>query len=223
MKAVYYRFIHSPTVGIFFLLYGAVSCLSLVSGFETSGELFVQLLGDLGPPALGLSIFAAVYIGPEFGRRTFQSRIAHGEGRTTLLGAHFLLLLLVFFALVYLNAGLPAMLWAIQRGGIGETYSAPFLLRLCFPATLLTAARGVGVFVFPFLFRDSVKTLLISVVYSLLVSVLTQSNRHTFPYSFYGAEPFSLLTSFAVAMLSLGVILLAFVFLALYFRRTALR
>lgn len=223
MKALWYRFFHSPTVEVFFLLYGAVSCLSLVSGFESPGELFVQLLGDLGPPALGLSVFAAVYIGPEFNRRTFQSKIAHGERRITLLGVHYLLLLLVFLVLVYLNAGLPAILWAIQQGGMGETYPAEYLLRLCLSATLLTAARGVGLFVFPFLFRDSVKTLLVSVVYSLLVSMMTQSNRHTFPYCFYGEEPFSLMANFLIALLSLGVITLVFALLAQYFRRAVLQ
>lgn len=116
MKAVCCRFFHSPTVLVFFLLYGAASCMSLVSGFSSPGELFTQLLGDLGPPALGLSIFSAVYLGPEFRNRTFQSRIAHGEGRAALLFPHFLLLALVLLALVYLNAGLPALFWSIQQG-----------------------------------------------------------------------------------------------------------
>lgn len=223
MKAICYRFFHSPGVGVFFLLYGVVSCLSLISGFSSPGELFVQNLGDMGPPGLGLSVFSAVYMGSAFNRRTFQNQIAHGASRIMLLRNHFLLLTLVFLFLAYLNAGLPALLWAIWRGGMGSAYLMEYLLRLCLPAALLTAARGVGLLIFPFLFRDSVKTLMISLVYTLLVSVLTQSDRHTFPYSFYGPAPFPLWADIAVAILSLGVLALTFGLLALYFRQTALR
>ncbi len=223
MKAICYRFFHSPGVGVFFLLYGAVSCLSLISGFSSPGELFVQNLGDMGPPGLGLSVFSAVYMGSAFSRRTFQSQIAHGASRIKLLRNHFLLLTLVFLFLAYLNAGLPALLWAVWRGGMGSAYPMEYLLRLCLPAALLTAARGVGLLIFPFLFRDSVKSLMISLVYTLLVSVLTQSDRHTFPYSFYGPAPFPLWADIAVAILSLGVLALTFGLLALYFRQTALR
>lgn len=222
MKAVCYRFFHSPTVLVFFLLYGAVSCLSLVSGFSSPGELFTQLLGDLGPPALGLSIFSAVYLGPEFRNRTFQSQIAHGEDRAALLFPHFLLLTLVLLVLVYLNAGLPALLWSIQQGGVGANYPGEFLLRLCLPATLLTLARGVGLLMLPFLLRDSVKTLLFSAVYALLVPVLTQSDRRAFPYCFYGVGPFPLWVDGVVALSSLGVLTLAFGLLVLYFRRLSL-
>ncbi len=98
-----------------------------------------------------------------------------------------------------------------------------YLLRLCVPAALLTTARGVGLLIFPFLFRDSVKTLMISLVYTLLISALTQSDRHTFPYSFYGPAPFPLWADIAVAILSLGILALTFGLLALYFRQTALR
>lgn len=223
MKAICYRFFHSPGVGVFFLLYGVVSCLSLISGFSSPGELFVQNLGDMGPPGLGLSVFSAVYMGAAFSRRTFQSQIAHGASRIMLLRNHFLLLTLVFLFLAYLNAGLPALLWAIWRGGMDGAYPMEYLLRLCLPAALLTTARGVGLLIFPFLFRDSVKTLMISLVYTLLVSVLTQSDRHTFPYSFYGLAPFPLWADVTVAILSLGILALTFGLLALYFRRTALR
>ena len=223
MKAICFRFFHSSTVRVFFLLFAAISCLSLISGFVSPGELFVQTLGDLGPPALGLSIFSAVYLGPEFRRRTFQNQIAHGEHRIVLLGSHFLLLILVFLILVYINAGLPTLLWTIQRGDIGESYQVEYLMRLCVPAVLLTAARGVGLFVFPFLFRDSVKNLLVSVVYSLLVPVLTQSDRETFPYIFYSSKSFPFWTSFVIGFLSIGVLVLAFSFLALYFRRISLK
>ena len=57
MKAICYRFFHSPGVGVFFLLYGVVSCLSLISGFSSPGELFVQNLGDMGPPVWGCPCF----------------------------------------------------------------------------------------------------------------------------------------------------------------------
>lgn len=223
MKAICYRFFHSPGVGVFFLLYGVVSCLSLISGFSSPGELFVQNLGDMGPPGLGLSVFSAVYMGAAFSRRTFQSQIAHGASRIMLLRNHFLLLTLVFLFLAYLNAGLPALLWAIWRGGMGGAYPMEYLLRLCVPAALLTTARGVGLLIFPFLFRDSVKTLMISLVYTLLISALTQSDRHIFPYSFYGPAPFPLWADIAVAILSLGILALTFGLLALYFRQTALR
>ena len=123
MKAICYRFFHSPGVGVFFLLYGMVSCLSLISGFSSPGELFVQNLGDMGPPGLGLSVFSAVYMGAAFSRRTFQSQIAHGASRIMLLRNHFLLLTLVFLFLAYLNAGLPALLCAIWRGGMGGAYA----------------------------------------------------------------------------------------------------
>ena len=223
MKAICYRFFHSPGVGVFFLLYGVVSCLSLISGFSSPGELFVQNLGDMGPPGLGLSVFSAVYMGAAFSRRTFQSQIAHGASRIMLLRNHFLLLTLVFLFLAYLNAGLPALLWAIWRGGMGGAYPMEYLLRLCVPAALLTTAWGVGRLIFPFLFRDSVKTLIISLVYTLLISALTQSDRHIFPYSFYGPAPFPLWADIAVAILSLGILALTFGLLALYFRQAALR
>lgn len=126
MKAVCYRFFNSPTVLLFFLLYGAVNCLSLVSVFSSPGKLFTQLLGDLSPPALGLSIFSAVYLGPEFRNRTFQSRIAHGEERPALLFSHFLRLALVLLVLVYLNAGLPRCFGAYSRGrGGGLSWRIP--------------------------------------------------------------------------------------------------
>jgi hypothetical protein len=104
-------------------------------------------------------------------------------------------------------------------GGVGAGYPGEYLLRLCLPATLLTLARGAGLLVISFLLRDPVKTLLFSAVYALLVPVLTQSDRGSFPYCFYGAGPFPLWLDGVVALSSLGVLALAFSLLVLYFRR----
>lgn len=225
-----YRFVHSRTVHCFFLVFILFALLSLTSGWNTVLDLFASNSMDMIIPAFGLSIFSGLYVGGEFRSRTLQNEISQGKKRLNLLTSRFLLLLLVQFFLVLLYAALPAACLFLQKGEIGAVYGfetftqyPQYILRLLLPGTLFTLARSAGLFVLPFLFRDTVKTILSSLAYTLLVSGLTQRNSLEFPYRYYRPEAFSIGTDLMMTALSLVMLAAAFGAAFLCFHRAALK
>lgn len=225
-----YRFIHSRTVKYFFVIYVVLCMLSLTSMFSSAVDLYTQSIMDMSIPALGLSIFSSIYLGAEFKNRTIQNQISHGQKRSSLLLVNYFILLFVFLLLVYLYAALPTLFFYLQTGSMGtltgfeegSNYTS-YLIRLSFPATLLTLARASGLFIFPFLFKDIVKTMLVSIVYSLIIPLLTQSNRFSYPYKYYWPGEFSLQTDISIVGISI-LILAIFYFIAYsFFKRSPLK
>lgn len=228
--ASFYRFFHSRTVKYFFLIYSMVCLLSLFSAFETPIDMFVQSISDMTMPALGLSVFSAVYVGAQFKSRTMQNQIVNGHKRSALVITSFITLALILVLLIFINAAMPSMLFYLKEGALGSLRGTDnlvtctdYLLRLIFPGTLFTLARASGLFVFPFLFRDTTKTMLVSIAYSFLVGSLTQRNRLTMPYRYYSLEAVSANVDMMVLVFSALMIALSCLMSYLVFRRASLK
>lgn len=230
IRPAIYRFAHSRIVKIFFLVYLVLCLMTLVSAYATPMDMFTQSISDMTMPALGLSVFSGIYVGGEFKNRTIQLQISHGQKRARLLLVSFLTLAFVFLLLVFLNAGLPSLIFSLQHGSFGVlpdkadfTGYTQYLLRLIGPCTLFTLARSMGLFILPFIFRDTVKTMLSSVAYSFIVSSLTQRNRLVFPYRYYSPVEITASVDVIIVLISILAIVVAFLAAYLCFRRSALK
>ena len=221
-----YRFAHSQVVKIFFSIYIIVCLLSLTSEFASPIDLLIQSLIDMSIPSLGLSIFSGIYIGTEFRNRTIQNQISHGEKRSSILLMNFLMLIIVFVVLVFIYAFVPAFLFFLKSGNMGilsgyEEYGLwpQYFTRLCIPATLLTVARASGLFIIPFLFKDTVRTILTSIIYSLVVPMLTQSDRLQYLYQYYWPGNIDISIDIAIVAISIIILFIAYYVALAFFKR----
>ena len=94
-----------------------------------------------------------------------------------------------------------------------------YFTRLCIPATLLTVARASGLFIIPFLFKDTVRTILTSIIYSLVVPMLTQSDRFQYPYQYYWPGNIDISIDIAIVAISIIILFIAYYVALAFFKR----
>jgi hypothetical protein len=181
-----------------------------------------RITGDAAAIFFSSFIFAAFFIGRDYGKRYFNGSVYFGKGKGEILAAklfaYYIFALLLSIAELFLAAAIYihdievlAPSFILQR----------LVLRLCFDIGVLSHP-----IVFSFIFRDVAK----SMACSFLVLVLFISNRaivnlnpYQYVYKGFTSAELSVSTLYQTAAISAAIIIISISASYLLFRRTELR
>lgn len=226
-----YQMRHSAGIKWFFVIYTLACVASYLMSMNLSAlQWFVDSVPCLDWFGMAFGVFAALFVGGGFHSGTIQLKIAAGSRRRDILLAHWILFFAVFLILLLIAAGLPALLLFFQNGewgGLylyeGQTADGAFFFRLLVSGTVFTLARGALLFFFPFLFRDTVKTMVVSILYARIVADVTQSYGHQYPYRFYKPMTVTATEHMVILLLSAAVLVAVYWITRRVFLKAALK
>lgn len=172
-------------------------CLSLVyQGKNTNGMVgFTDAIWDNGLMMIFCSIFAGLFIGSDFTNKTINMQVSSGQKRDNVLIGKSVVFFVASSLIILIYPIMSAIIDTIYMGwGSPFTIDTVFyILRVVFLSVILSIGTSSFFVLFAFLFKDTGKTIGVSVVFGILASIILEfsSNYHPILKTIYQFSTFN--------------------------------